>query len=228
MVFAENKPSTEPFSFVFLKKLCSLALVIMLIFYIYNQFSQLSGSIAKPNLSFRKQNLKKESTNSANIKIIVGVCSSSYPINCTYNYNVECKLDEYHDHHNMSNCNYYTFDFQDSTEIKINSLINEVYLDGIELDDKYYSSRKSSIRQSLPMSEQTMVVYYSITISKDIVDNYAYGLAGGEVKDYVDFNAHTDHITALTPNAPTLLLIPTLTDIYYQEESYYDRNYQII
>lgn len=97
MVFAENKPSTEPFSFVFLKKLCSLALVIMLIFYIYNQFSQLSGSIAKPNLSFRKQTPKKESTNSANIKIIVGVCSSSYPINCTYNYNVKCKLDEYHD-----------------------------------------------------------------------------------------------------------------------------------
>ncbi|PKY40029.1 hypothetical protein RhiirA4_453328 [Rhizophagus irregularis] len=123
MVFAENKPSTEPFSF----------------------FSQLSGSIAKPNLSFRKQNLKKESTNSANIKIIVGVCSSSYPINCTYNYNVE------------------------------------FYLDGIELDDKYYPSRKSPIRQSLPMSEQTMVVYYSITISKDIVDNYAYGLAGGEL-----------------------------------------------
>ncbi|PKC70215.1 hypothetical protein RhiirA1_391511 [Rhizophagus irregularis] len=55
-----------------------------------------------------------------------------------------------------------------------------------------------------------------------MVDIYAYGLAGGEVKEFVDFNAHTEHITASTRNAPTLLLIPTLTDIYYQEESYYD------
>ncbi|GES95062.1 hypothetical protein GLOIN_2v1846962 [Rhizophagus clarus] len=151
MVFTENKPSTEPFSFVFLKKLCSFALVIMLIFYTYNQFSQFSDSVAKPNLNFHQQNSKKALTDRESINIIVRVYSP-YPINCTYNINKECKLDD-----------------------------------------------------------------------KLIINNYAYDLAGCEEKEYVDFNAHTDHISTIkTPNAPALILRPTSMNIYYQEESYYD------
>ncbi|GES85166.1 hypothetical protein GLOIN_2v1786427 [Rhizophagus clarus] len=144
-------------------------------------------------------------------------------MNCTYD-DKECKLDEYRYHHNMPDCTYYTFSFEENTEIKIYPSITEVYLDGLVLGDKYYPPSKLSPRQTLPiMSEQTIIIYYSVTISKLIVDNYAYGLVGGNEKEYVDFNAHTDHISASNaPYAPTLILIPTSTYIYYQEESYYD------
>ncbi|PKY51401.1 hypothetical protein RhiirA4_424485 [Rhizophagus irregularis] len=71
MMFTENKPSTEPFSFIFLKKLCSFALVIILVFYTYNQFSQFSGSIDKPNINVRRQNSKKALSEIQNIKIIL-------------------------------------------------------------------------------------------------------------------------------------------------------------
>ncbi|GBB87706.1 hypothetical protein RclHR1_01420009 [Rhizophagus clarus] len=167
MVFTENKPSTEPFSFVFLKKLCSFALVIMLIFYTYNQFSQFSDSVAKPNLNFHQQNSKKALTDRESINIITSIMIIQ-----------------------IFNCGFYTFSFQDNTEIKLYPFIAEVDLDGLV---------------------------------KLIINNYAYDLAGCEEKEYVDFNAHTDHISTIkTPNAPALILRPTSMNIYYQEESYYD------
>jgi hypothetical protein len=88
MVFTENKPSTEPFSFIILKKLCSFTLVIVLIFYTYNQFSQFFRSITEPNLNIRNFFNAKQGINK-NIKIIILTCSSR-PLNCTYN-NEECE-----------------------------------------------------------------------------------------------------------------------------------------
>jgi hypothetical protein len=230
-MFTENKPSTEPFSFIFLKKLCSFVLVILLIFYTYGQFSQFYYSIYNPNLNFRQQNLKISLPDGENTKIIIRACSS-YPINCSYN-NDECKLydtDYYTTTCDGTNSFYYAFDFQyEIAIIEITPFITEVYLDGLVLDNKYYKSNINSQRNLFLVSEQTMVVYYSITISKRIVDNYAYGLAGGEGMDFVDFNAHTAAITpSMTPNATTLILMPISMDIYYEEETYYDRNYQLL
>ncbi|GBC10305.1 hypothetical protein RclHR1_09500003 [Rhizophagus clarus] len=154
------------------------------------------------------------------------VCSS-YPINCTYN-NEECRLDENRDYYtttcDSANSFRYAFDYREKTAtIKISPFVTEVYLEGLVLDDKYYPPNKLSLRQLFLVSEQTMVVYYTITISKRIVSDYAYGLAGGEGIEFVEFNAHTVPVaTLITPNATTLILMPISTDIYYQEETYYD------
>jgi hypothetical protein len=232
MVFTDNKPSTEPFSLIFLKKFCSIALLIILLFYTYKQFSQFSDSVIAPNIVLRKQNLLRTITNYKNEKIIMRVCSS-YPINCTYN-DDECRLDENRDFYtttcDTTNSFRYAFNYQEKTaKIEMTPFITEVYLDGLVLDDKYYPPNKLSLRQLFLVNEQTMIVYYSITISKRIVLDYAYGLAGGAGIEFVDFNAHTAAVTTLkTPNSTTLILMPITTDIYYQEETYYDSNYQII
>ncbi|RGB38010.1 hypothetical protein C1646_756257 [Rhizophagus diaphanus] len=224
MILTENKPSTEPLSFIFLKNMCSFALIVTLIIYTYNQFSQFCDSISNPNLNFRQQNLEKSLFESQNVKIIIRACSS-YPINCTYN-NTECELYENTDYYYTTTCDsansfHYALDYQ--AIVEINPFIAEVYLDGLVLDDKYYESNKKSLRKLFIMNEQTMVVYYSITISKRITDDYAYGLAGGEVMDFVDFNAHTTAITtSKTQNATTLILMPVSMDINYKVESYYD------
>ncbi|CAB4472737.1 hypothetical protein RhiirA5_493748 [Rhizophagus irregularis] len=223
MILTENKPSTEPSSFIFLKNMCSFALIITLIIYTYNQFSQFCDSISNPNLNFRQQNLKKSLSDSQNAKIIIRACSS-YPINCTYNNN-ECELYE-NTNYDTTTCDsansfHYVLDYQ--AIVEINPFITEVYLDGLVLDDKYYKSNTNSLRKLFIMNEQTMVVYYSITISERITDDYAYGLAGGEVMDFVDFNAHTSAITtSKTQNITTIILMPVSMDINYKVESYYD------
>ncbi|GBB99582.1 hypothetical protein RclHR1_03570010 [Rhizophagus clarus] len=53
-----------------------------------------------------------------------------------------------------------------------------------------------------------------------MVGNYLYsGLMDGREEEFVDFNAHTDHITTLTtPNATTLILRPISMDIIYHVE----------
>lgn len=228
MMFTENKPSTEPFSFIFLKKLCSFALVIILVFYTYNQFSQFSGSIDKPNINFRKQNSKKASSEINNIKIIVRVCSL-YPINCTYNNN-ECESNEYVVRQFIPNCNnYYALNFQEKMGIEITPFITDAYIYGLVIDNKFYATLSNKSNSLFIVNDQINVIYYSFTISERIVSDYVYGLAGGGEEKFVDFFVYTDHITSLeTLNATTLLLIPTSMDINYQEESYYDRNYQFI
>lgn len=229
MVFAENKPSTEPFSFIFLKKLCSFALVIALVFYTYKQFLQLYCSITEPNVNFRnffnyKQGINKD------IKIIILTCSS-LPLSCTFN-NGECE--EYGNDldicENGDRTIRYAFNYQ--VTVEITPFITEAYLAGLVIDNKYFPSEEflfTKPNSMLLVNEQINVIYYSFTISKRIVSDYAYGLAGGEEKEHVVFIAHTDHITTLkTTNATRLILIPTTNDIQYQEEFYYDRNYQFI
>jgi hypothetical protein len=228
MFFTENKPSTEPFSFIFIKKLCSFALVITTIFYTYNQFSQFVDSIANPNLKFYKQSLKESVAGEDDINIIGGVCGP-HPIDCTYN-DDECKLDEYSDHQ-IPNCYYYAFNFREKAEIKITPFINEIYLDGLVINNEYYSSQElflyKKINPLLIINEQINIVYYSFTISKRIIKDYVYGLAGGVEKEFVDFFTYTDHIAAKTSNVTTLVLMPISMELNYQEESYYDRNYQL-
>jgi hypothetical protein len=228
MVFAENKPSTELFSFIFLRKLCSFALIIILIFFTYNQFLQLYCSIIEPNINTRnfynfKQGIDK------NIKIIMLTCSS-LPLSCTYN-NGECEeygndIDACENDHTYR----YAFNYQDIAEIT--PFITEAYLAGLVIDNIYFPSEEFLFNKPnsiLLVNEQINVIYYSFTISKRIINDYAYGLAGGEEDEHVVFITHTDHITTLeTTNATRLVLIPTTKAIQYQEEFYYDRNYQFI
>ncbi|GBC10307.1 hypothetical protein RclHR1_09500005 [Rhizophagus clarus] len=225
MVFTENKPSTEPFSFIFLKKLCSFALVVMLIYYICNQFLQFHSSIVNPNLNFYRQNFNKSIGGSNDVNIIGRICSSSSIVNCTYN-NGECKLDETVDHQSIPNCNHYAFNSQEKAEIRITPYITEIYLDGLVIDNQYYPSKESFNNKTNPLlivNEQINVLYYTFMISNCIITSYVYGLVGGEKEEFVDFFAYTDHIMDLkTMDATTLILMPMSMDINYEEESYYD------
>src|SRR5688572_18665036 len=56
MFFTKNKP-TEPICFIFFKKLCSLFLIIILIWYTIEQFSDFSHSISKPKIILSNQQL---------------------------------------------------------------------------------------------------------------------------------------------------------------------------
>lgn len=228
MVFTENKPSTEPFSFVLLKKLCSFVFVIVLCYYTYKQFSQFFNSITEPNLNISNYLNVHQSANK-DIKIILLTCSS-VPLNCTSN-NVKCE--EYDNKADICDTNTfrYAFNYQDKGEIKITPAITEAYLAGVVIDNNYYQT--DGLLFTKPSSslfivnDQINVLYYSFIINKRMIDNYIYGLAGGEAIEFVNFNAHTDHVTNLIPpNETTFKLIPTSTDIYYQEETYYERNYQ--
>src|SRR6266498_5611971 len=142
MIFTENKPSTEPFSFIFLKKLCSVSLIIILLFYTYNQFSIFSKSINQPNITFRKGKLHKNSK----VEIIVLVCSS-YPVNCTYSTNNKCELPD--DRDINSTCengapNFYAFKFQEKINITITPFVTEVYLKGLVMNKKTYPTSRAT------------------------------------------------------------------------------------
>src|SRR5438045_4593321 len=84
MIFTENKP-TEPYTFRIIKKLCSFSLIILLLFYTYNQFSQFSKSIITPNITLRKKIVDDFNNN---ITISVGICSPD-AITCKYGYNLD-------------------------------------------------------------------------------------------------------------------------------------------
>ncbi|PKC70213.1 hypothetical protein RhiirA1_455069 [Rhizophagus irregularis] len=218
-MFAENKRSTEPFSFFILKKICSFLFIIALIFYIYNQFSQFSESISKPNLIISKFNFDL-----SKINITIGICGSN--VNCSYKYSESNEYEnctvtnevpiEYF--LNSPGCYRYSFRYNHiRTEIAILSPnITSAYLDGLEID-KYYPPELNPIHY---LKEQTTVIYYSPTIIKRISNRYAYGLADVEGKEYVNFNIHTDTSDLKIPNETTLILRPTSQDIYYQEETY--------
>ena len=77
------------------------------------------------------------------------------------------------------------------------------------------------------MNEQAAIIYYSPIINKRIFSKCVYGLIGRLEEEFIDFNAHTDHIlTNLSiPNTTMLILRPVSKNILYQEEFYYDRNY---
>jgi hypothetical protein len=241
MIFAGKRP-TEPFSFICLKKLCSFLLIIILLYYTYDQFSQFSESISKPNVSFRKQHVDDIydlQTTAKDISIIMLICG---PIeNCTYKSyeggNKECeKADRVFNDHltinppNCSNSTSYYIVYQKETEIKITPNINEAYLNGIKIFDNTYEKNFLflDISDSLYLvNNQINVVYYSPTIITQMTSKYAYGLAGGKEDNFVDFNVHMDHITNSTiPNMTTIIsLRPISMDIYYQEETYCNRNY---
>ena len=55
-MFTENKP-TEPICFIFFKKICSLSLIMILIWFTINEFGKYSDSVFKPNLSYSNQHL---------------------------------------------------------------------------------------------------------------------------------------------------------------------------
>ncbi|GBC05194.1 hypothetical protein RclHR1_00610006 [Rhizophagus clarus] len=215
MVFAENKRSTEPYSFILLKKLCSFILIILLVYYTYGQFLQYYQSIFKPNITFRKQYVNEAS----NTHITVRICGPS--VDCTYNGQDKCRvaveIPTENIRENSFNCSRYSFDYREKIDIAITPSVTEIYLDGLEIT-KYYPAEISSL---FFMNERTTIVYYSPTIIKRIFRKYAYGLAGGEVEEYVNFNVHTDITTLPTPNT-TLVLRPKTMDVYYQEETYYD------
>ncbi|GBC52417.2 hypothetical protein GLOIN_2v1883501 [Rhizophagus irregularis DAOM 181602=DAOM 197198] len=83
MVFAENKRSTEPYSFILLKKLCSLTIIILLLYYSYDQLSQYYKSISKPKITFHNLDIFD------NINITIGICGQIE--NCTYNDKNKCR-----------------------------------------------------------------------------------------------------------------------------------------
>ncbi|CAB4376964.1 unnamed protein product [Rhizophagus irregularis] len=150
---------------------------------------------------------------------------SSLPLSCTYN-NGECE--EYGNDidacENDDHTYRYAFNYQDIVEIT--PFITEAYLAGLVIDNIYFPSEEFLFNKPnsiLLVNEQINVIYYSFTISKRIINDYAYGLAGGEEDEHVVFITHTDHITTLeTTNATRLVLIPTTKAIQYQEEFYYD------
>jgi hypothetical protein len=250
MLFTEAKSSTEPFSFIFLKRLFSFSFIIALLIYTYNQFSKFSISTIKPNLISSIKNV-----NYGNI--VVRICSLT-PINCNSSSNIlfinyvdfnskpnytnpepkQCDstepiINNYVPHicNNGGENYYFTFDYQLENRIVITPNITEAYLDGLKID-KDYPSSGFNLFSNIPLfivNEQTTIVYYSPIINKRIFSKYVYGLVGGLEEEFVDFNTHTDHITNLsTPNTTMLILRPISRDIYYREESYFDRRYQII
>ncbi|CAB5192798.1 hypothetical protein RhiirA5_495125 [Rhizophagus irregularis] len=227
MVFAENKQSTEPYSFIFLKKLCSFSFIIILIYYTYDQFYQFSNSISKPNLIFRKQHVREILNTAKNINITIEICGTD---NCTYTYNGnntdwkkcvaanEVPFEVLSDNVSVPDCFRYSFDYQERINIEVPP-ITAVHLDGLEIDQYYYAISSSPL---FFINNTTTTIYYSPTIIKQISDKYVYGLAGGKSKEYVDFNVHTDMTPLITPNVTTFVLRPISMNIYYQEETYYD------
>ncbi|CAB4472711.1 unnamed protein product [Rhizophagus irregularis] len=121
---------------------------------------------------------------------------------------------------------YYNFDYQMENRIVITPNITEAYLDGFKIDKVYPSSSSFNLVSIIPLfivNEQAAIIYYSPIINKRIFSKYVYGLVGGLEEEFVDFNAHTDHITNLSaPNTTMLILRPVSKDIFYREESYYD------
>ncbi|CAG8619161.1 16094_t:CDS:2 [Rhizophagus irregularis] len=219
MVFAENKRSTEPYSFILLKKLCSLTIIILLLYYSYDQLSQYYKSISKPKITFHNLDIFD------NINITIGICGQIE--NCTYNDKNKCRtandIPIEYARFNSPGCSRYsryTFDYESEIIIEIIPNITYVYLDGLEIDKYYISDDELNLIYN--PDEQITVVYYSPIIIKRISRKYAYGLAGGEGDEYVRFNAHTDITTLTTPNITTLVLRPLSMNIYYQEETYYD------
>ncbi|CAG8474825.1 10696_t:CDS:2 [Rhizophagus irregularis] len=217
MIFTESKRSTEPYSFIFLKKLCSLSFILILLYYTYNQFSQYYVSISNPNINFYKLNV--DEFINTNISIIISVRGEI--ANCNYinnnNDKGECRKYKVPNDNNL----HYSFNHSSSgvlsTTIKITpkNTIPEIYLGGFELD-KYYPSESASNYPNYLiniMKEQTMIVYYSPIIKTDFNND-----------QYVNFNVRTATKTpsATTTNTISLTLIQMSTDIYYQEETYND------
>ncbi|GBC48544.2 hypothetical protein GLOIN_2v1883501 [Rhizophagus irregularis DAOM 181602=DAOM 197198] len=136
MVFAENKQSTEPYSFIFLKKLCSFSFIIILIYYTYDQFSQFSNSISKPNLIFRKQHVREILNTAKNINITIEICGTD---NCTYTYNNnntdwkkcvaanEVPFEVLSDNVSVPDCFRYSFDYQERINIEVPPITAYVY-----------------------------------------------------------------------------------------------------
>ncbi|CAB5387324.1 unnamed protein product [Rhizophagus irregularis] len=187
-------------------------------------FSQFYNSISKPNLIISKHNPAGISFN-----ITLTICGPN--ANCFYKLNydkyIKCEMAneiplKYIDLKPLDCSRYSSYHYND-IEIAISSSITSVHLDGLEMD-KYYQSDVDSYSSNLiyHSKEQTTVIYYSPTIIKRILKKYAYGLAGGERKEYVNFNVHTDTLDLKTSNGTTLILRPTSPDIYYQEETFYD------
>lgn len=211
--------STEPFSFIILKKTCSFLLIITLIYYTYDQFSQFTESISKPNLIISKQHIVENKTN---IVIYIVLCGS------TLNYCENCNMSKAEDY-SSPDCIRYSLDFKNEIMITLNITAAYLYMDGIKIDNNDYRTICHNKSDSLHyVNGQTNFVNYSPTIIKRITNKYAYGLAGGEEEEYVDFNAYIDHITSTTPDETTFILRLMTKNIYYQKESYYERNYQLI
>ncbi|PKY40021.1 hypothetical protein RhiirA4_453319 [Rhizophagus irregularis] len=225
-MIAENKRSTEPFSFIILKKICSFLFIIILIFYTIGQFSQFSESTYNPNLIISQQRMDKKDTN-----ITIILCGST--LNCT-NYKERCKYGpagyKNVDNTTITTCSQYFLGFQKKMMIEvtpINITAGYLYLEGIEIDsnNRYYTNGTFfDVESGLHyMNGYTNVVHYSPIIKKRITNKYVYGLAGGEEEGYVDFDAYLD-IKTSTPDKTTLILKPKSMNIYYQKESYYDLN----
>ncbi|PKY62815.1 hypothetical protein RhiirA4_489997 [Rhizophagus irregularis] len=65
------------------------------------------------------------------------------------------------------------------------------------LNNKVYPSSGFNLISIIPLfivNEQAAIIYYSPIINKHIFSKYVYGLVGGLEEEFVDFNAHTDHI----------------------------------
>ncbi|GBB98988.1 hypothetical protein RclHR1_03390004 [Rhizophagus clarus] len=142
-------------------------------------------------------------------------------INCIYN-NETCKVanevPEEYNYNNDPDCYFYSFNYDGKESMIQITNITKAYLFGIKIVNKYYLSENPYVLK--PTSGQTIVVYYSPTIIKQIISKYAYGLAGGKADEYVDFNVHTDVTTSTASEVTTLTLQPASSDIYYQEETY--------
>ena len=242
MLFIENKP-TEPYTFRIIKNLCSFSLIIILLFYIYNQFSQFFKLINTPNLTLRKRSVDEFDNN---ITISIGICSSDADVLiCKHGYNpnkpsTPCpKAKPYPPELDIVpfKCNNakkylrYSFDYRKIIKVMISNTVNDfgVYLDEITIDEESYVPFEFQIDMLdlIYSNKQNMIIYYSPTIISRITSNYAYGfINGGQVKKSVYFNAHVDRSTLTATNGTTEFILSTMSmDIYYQDESYYDRNY---
>src|SRR5688572_16434315 len=168
MLFTKNKP-TEPISFIFFKKICSLFLVITLIWYLIAQFLEYYESVSKPILTFKNghllssSNIDDKNTPLTNY-IIIQVCHTNITkINCTSydiiysNHFNECKNTINSDHcvRYELGFNYFSwidisikpsdrpipnFNHTDFLDNPENSGMLSIYLIELKIDDKNYTT----------------------------------------------------------------------------------------
>ena len=129
MVFTNNK-QTEPFGFIFFKKLCSFALICALIWYFGSQCLQYYESTSRPTLTLKNEHLFDE-RNKTDFRLTNDITIEFCHINTAQNINVNCKSYKPNDNE------YYGFELDEKcNNTKIPSQITKDYCVRYEFEHK--------------------------------------------------------------------------------------------
>ncbi|CAB4373572.1 unnamed protein product [Rhizophagus irregularis] len=160
MIFPEAKPLTEPFSFIFLKRLCSLSIIKHIN---YGNIAIRICSIIPINCNYSSNILSVDYVDfNSNLNYTnpePKQCETTGPIINSYVPHI-CK--------NGGESYYYTFDYLMENRIVITPNITEAYLDGFKID-KVYPSSGFNLISIIPLfivNEQAAIVYYLPIINK--------------------------------------------------------------